>query len=98
MKEGHTLVIPKKETDYIFDLSADELAGLMVFAQKVAKAIAKAIPCKRVAVLVLGMQVPHAHVHLIPITNESEIFEHSKLKFLAIEYEATAAKIRQELE
>jgi len=67
LQKGHTLVIPKKETDYIFDLSDEELAGLMVFAKKVAKAIGKSIPCQRVGVAVLGLDVPHSHVHLVPL-------------------------------
>jgi histidine triad (HIT) family protein len=91
---GHTLVIPKKEVDYIFDLSADELAGLTVFAQKVAKAIAKAIPCKRVAVIVLGLEVPHAHIHLIPIETEMDAdLRKKKLKLSKEEFEAVAKSI-----
>ncbi len=73
VKEGHTLVIPRREQDYIFDLEKDELAALFVFAQKVAKAIKEAIPCKRVGVAVLGMEVPHAHIHLIPLERESDL-------------------------
>ena len=64
---GHTLVIPKKETDYIFDIQSDEYVQLWMFAQKVAKAVGAAIPCKRVGVAVIGLEVPHAHIHLIPI-------------------------------
>lgn len=71
--EGHTLVIPKHETDYIFDIDDDEYAGLQLFAKKVAKAIAKAVPCKRVGVAVMGLEVPHAHIHLIPINKESDM-------------------------
>ena len=70
---GHTLVIPKREEDYIFDLSDDELAGLMVFAKRVAAAIKAAIPCKKVGVTVLGLEVPHAHVHLVPLKRESDM-------------------------
>ena len=66
LQKGHTLVVPKKETDYIFDLSDEELAGLMVFAKKVAKAIGRCIPCQRVGVAVLGLDVPHAHYHSLP--------------------------------
>jgi histidine triad (HIT) family protein len=92
---GHTLVIPKKEVDYIFDLSADELAGLTIFAQKVAKAIAKAIPCKRVAMMVLGLEIPHAHIHLIPIETETDAnFKKKKLKLSQEEFEAVAKSIR----
>lgn len=71
--EGHTLVIPKREEDYIFDLTQDEYAGLQLFARKVAKAMKKAIPCKRIGVAVMGLEVPHAHIHLIPINKESDM-------------------------
>lgn len=71
--KGHTLVIPKMETDYIFDLEDDVIGGLMVFAKKVAKALDQAIPCKRVGVMVVGTEVPHAHVHLLPFQRESDI-------------------------
>ena len=67
---GHTLVIPKREDDYIFNLDDEELGAMMVFAKKVAKAIEKAVPCKRIGVAVIGLEVPHAHIHLIPITQE----------------------------
>lgn len=71
--EGHTLVIPKHEADYIFDLSDEEYAGLQLFAKRVAAAIKKAMPCKRVGVAVMGFEVPHAHIHLIPINRESDM-------------------------
>lgn len=71
--EGHTLVIPKKETDYIFDIPDDQYAGLQLFAKRVAEAIAKAMPCRRVGVAVMGLEVPHAHIHLIPINKESDM-------------------------
>ena len=71
--EGHTLVIPKHEVDYIFDLSDEEYAGLQLFAKRVAAAIKKAMPCKRVGVAVMGLEVPHAHIHLIPINRESDM-------------------------
>ena len=71
--KGHTLVVPKWENDYIFALEDDEIAGMMVFAKKVAKAIEKAIPCKRIGVAVIGLEVPHAHIHLIPITTEGDL-------------------------
>lgn len=94
MSEGHTLVIPKAEVDYIFDLDADTLGGLTVFAQEVARAIKNAIPCKRVAMVALGLEVPHAHIHLIPINKESDVdFRKPKLQPSASEFEATAAKI-----
>ena len=71
--KGHTLVVPKWENDYIFALEDDEIAEMMVFAKKVAKAIEKAIPCKRIGVAVIGLEVPHAHIHLIPITTEGDL-------------------------
>ncbi len=95
ISEGHTLVIPKKETDYIFDLDDDTLAGLHLFAKKVAVAIKKAIHCKRVAVVVLGMQVPHAHIHLIPINKENDAnINNPKLKIEPIEMQEIANKIK----
>jgi len=71
--KGHTLVIPKRETDYLFSLSDEEIAAMMVFAKKVAKAIEKAVPCKRIGLAVIGLEVPHAHIHLIPITQEGDL-------------------------
>lgn len=77
MAEGHTLVVPKHEVDYLFDLSDEEYAALQLFAKRVAIAQRKAIPCKRVAVAVLGMEVPHAHIHLVPINSEADVdFRH----------------------
>lgn len=77
---GHTLVIPKKETDYIFDIQSEEYIQLWIFAQKVAKAVGSAIPCKRVGVAVIGLEVPHAHIHLVPLNKVGDInFERSKL-------------------
>lgn len=74
---GHTLVIPKREEDYIFDLSDGELGGMMAFTKKVASAIKKAIPCRKVGMAVLGLEVPHAHIHLIPLQNEGDMdFRH----------------------
>ncbi len=73
MKPGHTLIVPKKEVDYIFDLNEDALAGMMLFAQKVARAMKEVIDCKRIGVAVLGLEVPHAHIHLIPITKEGDM-------------------------
>ncbi|MEM6378274.1 MAG: HIT family protein [Bacteroidota bacterium] len=98
LAEGHILVIPKKEVDYIFDVEDDLLAGLMVFAKKVAKAQRTAIPCIRIGVAVIGVEVPHAHVHLIPLNSLADInFENPKLKVTQEELAATAAKIRAEL-
>ena len=71
--KGHTLVIPKREVDYIFALDDNEIADMMVYAKKVAKAIEKAVPCKRIGVAVIGLEVPHAHIHLIPITEEGDM-------------------------
>ncbi|MFM7015791.1 MAG: HIT family protein [Bacteroidota bacterium] len=77
---GHTLVIPKKETDYIFDIESEEYIQLWKFAQKVAKAVGAAIPCKRVGVAVIGLEVPHAHIHLVPLNKVGDInFERSKM-------------------
>ena len=73
LAEGHTLVIPKKEVDYIFDLDAETYAGLWQFAGRVAKAVREAVPCKRVGVAVLGMEVPHAHIHLVPLQSEADL-------------------------
>ena len=70
---GHTLVIPKREDDYIFNLEDDEIGAMMVFAKKVAKALEKAVPCKRIGVAVIGLEVPHAHIHLIPISQEGDM-------------------------
>ncbi|MGM9844613.1 MAG: HIT family protein [Muribaculaceae bacterium] len=83
LAEGHTLVIPKREVDYIFDLSDDEYAGLQLFAKRVAAAIKAAIPCRKVGVAVLGLEVPHAHIHLVPITKESDMDFHNKHTFAA---------------
>jgi histidine triad (HIT) family protein len=74
LTEGHVLVVPKQETDYIFDLDDKTLGDMIVFAKRVAKAIKKAIPCKRIGVSVIGLEVPHAHIHLIPISKESDIY------------------------
>ena len=71
--KGHTLVIPKREDDYIFNLEDDEIGAMMVFAKKVAKALEKAVPCKRIGVAVIGLEVPHAHIHLIPISQEGDM-------------------------
>ncbi len=84
---GHTLVIPKKEVDYIFDLDDNTYAGLQGFAKKVAVGLKNAIPCKKVGVLVLGLEVPHAHIHLIPMQSEADVLNFSKkLKFTSEEF------------
>ena len=92
--KGHTLVIPKKEIDYIFDLDDSILAGMLVFAKKIAKGIDKTMPCKRTAVVVLGLDVPHAHIHLIPMNSASDInFSNTKLKLTQEEFVEIAALI-----
>ncbi|RVU25679.1 HIT family protein [Sandaracinomonas limnophila] len=94
--EGHTLVIPKQEVDYIFDLEPDVLADLMKFAQSVAPAIKKAIPCKRLGVTVIGLEVPHAHIHLVPMNVMSDMnFSNPKLRPSQEELAITAEKIRR---
>lgn len=86
--KGHILVIPKKEVDYLFDLDDGLYAGLQLFAKKVAVGLKKAIPCKKVGVLVLGLEVPHAHIHLIPMQNEGDLLNFSnKLKFTSEEFD-----------
>ena len=96
LKEGHTLVIPKRETDYIFDLPDDELAALLVFAKRVAKAVKAAVECRRIGVAVIGLEVPHTHVHLIPMRSVSDMnFANPKLEPTPAELAATAERIRQ---
>lgn len=98
LAKGHTLVIPKKEVDYLFDLEDDLLAGMNVFAKKVARAIEKVVTCKRIGVAVLGLEVPHAHIHLIPINSEADIsFSRPKLKFSEAEFMELAEKISREV-
>ena len=94
LSEGHTLVIPKEETDYLFDLEDNLLGGMMIFAKKVALAIDKTTDCKRVGIAVLGLEVPHAHIHLVPINNLHDIeFSKPKLKFSDEQFRATAERI-----
>lgn len=96
--EGHTLIIPKQEVDYIFDLDDNILADMILFAKKVAGAIERSIPCKRVGMTVIGLEVPHAHIHLIPINKESDMFfGRQKLVVSSEELQATAAKITKEV-
>ncbi len=96
LAKGHTLVIPKMEEDYIFNLPAHTYNGLWEFAGKVAKAIDKAVPCKRVGVAVLGMEVPHAHIHLVPLNSESDLqFNKEKLSLSKEEFEEIANNIAQ---
>ena len=94
LKAGHTLVVPKRETDYLFDLEDDQIAGLFVFSKKVAKAIEAAIPCKRIGVAVLGLEVPHAHIHLVPMNSMDDVnFKNPKLKLSPEEFKDIASRI-----
>lgn len=98
LKKGHVLVVPKKEVDYIFDMDTDTYTGLMNFAKEIAVAIRKAIPCNRIAVSVIGLEVPHAHVHLIPMNTMNDVnFANEKLKLTAAEFEAIADQIRKHI-
>jgi len=99
LAKGHVLVIPKNETDYLFDLSSDEYLELWKFAQQVAKAMEKVIECKRIGVAVIGLEVPHAHIHLVPLNNVSDInFERPKLSFSEEEMNEVAQNIRKEIQ
>ena len=94
LTRGHVLVIPKKEVDYLFDLDEESYSELMMFVRKVALAVGKAIPCKRVGVAVLGLEVPHAHVHLVPLNSEKDLnFSNPKMQFSSEEFAATAKLI-----
>ena len=98
MVRGHVLVIPKREVDYLFDLPDDELADLQLFAKRIAIAQKKAIPCQRVGQAVLGMEVPHAHIHLIPMQSEKDmLFSNPKLKLTEQEFLEIAESIRKNL-
>ena len=93
--KGHTLVIPRREVDYIYDMDDDELAEYQVFAKRVAVALKKAFPCKKVAQVVLGLEVPHAHIHLIPMNSEADVdFRREKLKRSSEEMASIAEAIR----
>lgn len=95
---GHTLVVPKREIDYLFDLEDKEISEIAVFSKKIAIALKKAIPCKRVGSAVIGLEVPHAHIHLIPIQKESDLlFSNPKLNLSTEQMEKTAAAIRMQL-
>jgi histidine triad (HIT) family protein len=92
---GHTLVIPKTEVDYIFDLEKDSLSGLFLFSQQIAIALKKVVPCKRIGITVIGLEVPHAHVHLVPMNQASDMnFANPKLKLSAEELQQLAEKIQ----
>lgn len=96
---GHTLVIPRREVDYIFDMKDEELADFQIFAKQVALAIKKAFPCRKVAQVVLGLEVPHAHIHLIPMNTEADVdFRRKKLKLSPEEMKEIADKIYKEFQ
>lgn len=98
LSKGHTLVVPKHETDYLFNIEDEELGQMMVFAKHVAKAIEKAIPCKRIAVAVIGLEVPHAHIHLVPIIQEGDLdFKKEHLKLTQEEFTDIQRRITAEL-
>jgi histidine triad (HIT) family protein len=94
LRAGHTLVVPKQETDYIFDLDDKKLAGLILFSKKIAAAIKAAIPCNRIGVAILGLEVPHAHIHLVPMDSMEDVnFRNPKMKFTPEEFKAIAEEI-----
>lgn len=95
--KGHTLVVPKKEVDYIYDLEDDLLAGLHLFAKKVAIAVKKAYPCERISVAVAGFEVPHAHIHLIPTNSMADLQFTDKLNFTPEELQSIAQNIKEQL-
>lgn len=96
LSKGHTLVVPKQETDYIFNLDDETIGQMMVFAKQVAQKIEKAMPCKRIAVAVIGLEVPHAHIHLVPITNEGDLdFKKEHLKLTQEEFVEIQKRITQ---
>jgi histidine triad (HIT) family protein len=98
LAEGHVLVIPKKEVDYIFDMDDELYTGLQIFAKIVATGLKKAIPCKRIGVAVIGLEVPHTHIHLIPMNQVSDLnFARPKLQFTPEQLKATAEKIKEAL-
>lgn len=99
MAKGHVLVIPKEETDYLFDLSDETLTGMTIFSKKIAKAIKEAISCQRVGMMVIGMEVPHAHIHLIPINKESDMsLTNPRLKLSQEEFQEIAKNIISKME
>lgn len=98
LKAGHTLVVPKKEVDYIFDLDDDSMAGIFLFARKVAVAIKSVVECKRIGVAVVGLEIPHAHIHLIPMDNMGDIsFSKPKVKLTPTEFQELAEKISEKV-
>lgn len=98
MSKGHTLVVPKQETDYIFDLDDTTLSEMIIFAKKIAKAVENAVRCKRVGLMVIGLEVPHAHIHLIPIEKEGDMnLANPRVKLTSQEFEEIAMNIRNKL-
>ena len=99
LKAGHTLIVPKKELDYIFDLDDETIGGMMIFAKKVAAALKQVIDCKRIGIVVIGLEVPHAHIHLIPMNSESDIsFKNPRQKLSAEEFSDLAQKISSKVQ
>lgn len=98
LKKGHTLVVPKKEIDYIFDLDSETYRGLMMFSKKIAEAIKRAYPCNRIGLSVIGLEVPHAHIHLVPINTMNDMnFANDKLTYSKEEFIECAEKIKRNL-
>ena len=98
LAKGHVLIVPKREVDKYFDLNSEEIYGINLFAKRISQAIENAIPCKRVGVAIIGLEVPHAHIHLIPLNSVEDInFERQKLKLSDEEFEEIAEAIRNEL-
>lgn len=95
--KGHTLVVPKREVDYLFDMEDDELARMMTFAKKIAAAIRKAFPCPKVGIAVLGLEVPHAHIHLIPLKSEATFYVKEGVQLSGKEFEEVATAIKKYL-
>lgn len=99
MAKGHVLVIPKHETDYLFDLSDDVLSEMIVYSKRIAKAIQEAVPCKRIGLMVIGMEVPHAHIHLIPINTEKDMsLSNPRLNLSGDEFQQITKDITSKLE
>jgi len=98
LKKGHTLIVPKQETDYIFDLNDDMIAGMIIFSKKIALAIKDAIPCKRIGVAILGIEIPHAHIHLIPMDSMEDVnFRNPKLRLTPEEFKEIAKNISDKI-
>jgi histidine triad (HIT) family protein len=98
LTKGHTLVVPKQETDYIFDLDDELLSGMIVFSSKISKAIEKSVSCQRIGLAVIGLEVPHAHIHLVPLSNMGDLnFANPKLKLSPEEFKDIASRIKANL-